>query len=89
MRSPRVTAVAIGAALASNCVPCIEYHIPKARSAGITDAEIEEAIAIAHTVRKVPTRKVLQTARALVGQEEENASETAEVAGGCAVCDAA
>ena len=25
--------VALGAALASNCVPCIEFHVPAARKA--------------------------------------------------------
>jgi 4-carboxymuconolactone decarboxylase len=32
--------VALGAAIASNCVPCIEYHIPEARKAGLDDQQI-------------------------------------------------
>ncbi|MEN9728404.1 MAG: hypothetical protein RL434_2770, partial [Pseudomonadota bacterium] len=30
--------VALGAALAANCVPCIEFHVPAARKAGLTEA---------------------------------------------------
>ena len=52
--------VAIGAALASNCVPCIIYHVKQARSCGITDDLIKEAVDIADKVRKVPAEKVFQ-----------------------------
>ena len=58
--------VSLGAALASNCVPCIEHHIPQARTAGIGDAEIAEAIAIADRVRQVPAAKVLDVAHKLM-----------------------
>jgi len=60
---------AIGAAIASNCVPCIEYHIPQARKAGLSDAQIREAVRLADKVRQVPARKVLDTAKALLGEE--------------------
>ena len=58
--------VALGAAVASNCVPCVEYHIPKAREAGLTDAELTEVLELADKVRQVPAEKVLDTAQALV-----------------------
>ena len=54
--------VALGAALGSNCVPCIEYHIPEARKAGLTDSQISEAVRLADKVRQVPARKVLNAA---------------------------
>lgn len=54
--------VAIGAALASNCVPCVEFHIQAARKAGLTDAEISEAITFADKIRRVPANKVLEAA---------------------------
>ncbi len=54
--------VALGAAMGSNCVPCIEYHIPQARKAGLTDSQISEAIQLADKVRQVPARKVLDAA---------------------------
>lgn len=56
--------VALGAALASNCVPCIEFHVPAARKAGLSDAEIAEALAVADKIRQVPAAKVLDAAQA-------------------------
>lgn len=64
--------VALGAALASNCVPCIEYHVPEARKAGLSDEEIGEAIALSDKVRKVPADKVLNVAQTLVGKKAES-----------------
>lgn len=58
--------VALGAALGSNCVPCIEYHITQARKVGLTDQEIRAAILLADKVRQVPARKVLEAARSLL-----------------------
>lgn len=58
--------VALGAAPGSNCVPCIEYHIPASIKAGLTDAQISEAIRLADKVRKVPARIVRDTAIDLV-----------------------
>ena len=58
--------VALGAAIASNCVPCIEYHVPAARRAGLGDVEIKEAVRIADKVRRVPARAVLETALARI-----------------------
>ena len=61
--TPReIELVALGAAMGSNCVPCIEYHIPQARKAGLTDAQIHAAIHQADKVRQVPARKVLEAA---------------------------
>ena len=54
--------VALGAALSSNCVPCIEYHVPKALESGLSDAEIHAAIELADKIRQVPARKVLEAA---------------------------
>lgn len=56
--------VALGAALASNCVPCVEFHVPAARQAGLSDAEITEALGVADKIRQVPAAKVLDAARA-------------------------
>ena len=62
--------VALGAALGSNCVPCIEYHIPEARKAGLSDGQIGEAIRLADKVRQVPARKVLAAALAMLPQAD-------------------
>lgn len=62
--------VAIGASLASNCVPCITYHIAKARKLGLSEAEIDEAVALADKVRQVPARAVLDAAQRAQPAEE-------------------
>jgi len=75
------TLVGLGAALASNCVPCIEYHIPRARQAGCSEVQIKEAVKIADKVRRVPARLVLQTAMARI---QDNPTDTVEKnAAGC------
>jgi len=73
--------VAIGASIASNCVPCIEHHVPEARKAGLGDGQIEEALRIADMVRRVPARKVLQAARAIL--EETSGGPAATSGRGC------
>lgn len=60
--------VALGAALGSNCVPCIEHHIPEAKKAGLGAAEVAEAIRLADTVRQVPARKVLEAAQKMLSE---------------------
>jgi AhpD family alkylhydroperoxidase len=60
-RNERVL-VALGAAMGSNCISCIEYHIPEARQAGLTDSQITEAIRLSDNIRQVPARKVLDAA---------------------------
>jgi 4-carboxymuconolactone decarboxylase len=73
--------VALGAAIASNCVPCIEFHIPEAKQKGLSDRQIKEAIQVADKVRRVPARMVLQTALAKIN---EGSMEAASEAGcGC------
>ena len=68
--------VALGAALGSNCVPCVEYHVPEARKAGLTDAEIQEAIQLADKVRQVPARKVLEAALGLLPTSPPSSPES-------------
>ncbi|HEU0226027.1 MAG TPA: carboxymuconolactone decarboxylase family protein [Steroidobacteraceae bacterium] len=58
--------VALGAAMGSNCVPCVEYHIPESRKAGLSDAQIHAAIQHADKIRQVPARKTLQAALRLL-----------------------
>ena len=58
--------VALGAAMGSNCVSCVEYHIPESRKVGLSDPEIHEAIQHADKIRQVPARKTLQAALKLL-----------------------
>jgi 4-carboxymuconolactone decarboxylase len=69
--------VALGAAMGSNCVPCIEFHVPASREAGLTDAQISEAIRLADKLRQVPARKTLDAALNLLFKSAP-AAETAK-----------
>jgi 4-carboxymuconolactone decarboxylase len=60
---------AIGASIASNCIPCIEYHIAEARRVGLPDDQIKEAVRLADRVRRVPARKVMETAYAILSDK--------------------
>jgi 4-carboxymuconolactone decarboxylase len=76
--------VALGAALGSNCTPCVEYHIPESRKAGLTDLEIHAAIQHADKIRQVPARKALQTALKLLPSAAGDAGNAATAEGcGC------
>lgn len=42
---------AIGASIGCNCRPCVDHHIPKGRDAGLSEAELADAVAAARAVR--------------------------------------
>ncbi len=44
--------IAVGASIAANCQPCLQYHVGKARENGADDEEIRMAIAVGKTVRQ-------------------------------------
>jgi AhpD family alkylhydroperoxidase len=41
---------AIGASIGANCRPCIEHHLPAGREAGLSESELADAVATAHSV---------------------------------------
>lgn len=59
--------VAIGAAVASNCIPCIAYHIKQSRKTGLDDEQIREAIDLSQQIREIPATQVVKTALAQLG----------------------
>lgn len=50
--------IAVGAAVTANCLPCLEYHVGKAREVGAAGDEIREAIEMGRTVRKGAAAKL-------------------------------
>ncbi len=50
--------IAVGASIAANCQPCLQYHEPKARKSGAGSEEIAAAIEIAKAVRKGAAAKM-------------------------------
>ena len=62
--------IALGAASASNCVPCLEYIYEKAITSGVSLAEIKRASDIAEQVKKGAHIALSNTISDLVGENE-------------------
>ena len=48
----------LGASIASGCRPCTKYHLKRSSEAGLTDVEIEKAIAFVISIRDNVTRSM-------------------------------
>ncbi len=65
--------IALGAAYAVNCQPCMEVHRQKAIEAGLTNEEMRAAIQVAEAVRTGAHKKAKQYANDMFGDiREEN-----------------
>ncbi|MEX1092965.1 MAG: arsenic metallochaperone ArsD family protein, partial [Acidimicrobiia bacterium] len=60
---------AIGAAIGSNCEPCLEYHYAEARKLGLTNDDLALAVRTAETVKAVPAKKMVDTSARLLKVE--------------------
>jgi len=63
--------IALGAAYAVNCQPCMEIHKKKAIEAGLSNEEMTAAIKVAEAVRTGAHRKTMQFAGNLFGEVKE------------------
>lgn len=63
--------IALGAAYAVNCQPCLEFHKRKATEAGLTPEEMQAALRVAEAVKTGAYKKAMQFAGALFGDIEE------------------
>ena len=64
--------------LASRCAPCFDAHFKKARSLGITQAELDEVAWCAIAMGGAPVRMFYQEALARVTASNPSAGRTAE-----------
>jgi len=64
--------VAIGAAIAANCEPCLRYHVKAATEMGVTSVDIARAVEMAAKVKDVPHRAVLQLAARLTQSDGDD-----------------
>ncbi len=63
--------IALGAAYAVNCQPCMELHKQKAIEAGLTEEEMNAAIKVAEAVKAGAHKKAMQFASNLFGEVKE------------------
>lgn len=73
--------IAVGASIAANCQPCLEYHVAKAKEHGVTDLEITEAIDTGRMVRRGAAGKMDKLALTVL--ESAVVSDTKDPECGC------
>ncbi len=61
--------VAIGAAIAANCEPCLKYHHRKASELGVADEDMVQAVNVALRVKEQPATMMVQLAQRLLAPE--------------------
>jgi AhpD family alkylhydroperoxidase len=70
--------VALGAALACNCEPCLRYHYREAKKLGIGDDDIRSAFDMAAMVKQTPARNAQALAEKLLGSTSTNQTKQEE-----------
>jgi len=65
-----VELIALGASVAVNCQPCLQFHINEALKVGVAESEIKEAIQVGKTVRKGAAYKMDQLVSKLMEDEQ-------------------
>ncbi|MDO8543416.1 MAG: arsenite efflux transporter metallochaperone ArsD [Opitutaceae bacterium] len=68
--------VAIGAAIAANCEPCLRYHLHEAEKLGVTMEDIGGAVAMGAKVKDAPHRNIMRLAARLTGGDPVAAAST-------------
>jgi AhpD family alkylhydroperoxidase len=59
--------VAIGAAIAANCEPCLKHHYHQAQQLGVSKADMARAVEMAAKVKDSPHQSILRLAGRLTG----------------------
>jgi AhpD family alkylhydroperoxidase len=61
--------VAIGAAIAANCEPCLRYHAAEAAKLGVSASDLGRTMELAAKVKDAPHRNILRLAAKLTQNE--------------------
>ena len=64
--------IAIGAAIAANCEPCLKYHYRQAQLLGVSKADMASAVKMAAAVKESPHQAILRLADRLMGASLSN-----------------
>jgi AhpD family alkylhydroperoxidase len=64
--------VAIGAAIAANCEPCLKYHYHEAQQLGVSKADMARAVEMGAKVKDSPHQAILRLADKLTGANLSN-----------------
>ena len=61
--------IAVGAAIAGNCIPCLDWHYKKCIELGIPKDEIKEAIELSKMIKDVPIKKISELVDELLSKK--------------------
>ena len=75
--------VALGAAVGSNCVPCVIFHVQEARNSGLTADEIRQAVDAADKLKRTPATLVLNAAHQELSEISSDPGEEESESSGC------
>lgn len=79
--------IAIGASIGAHCQPCLDHHVGKAKSLGVTMEQIEAAMGIGEMVEKGAMLAMRDFAKNMLTRTKHNSSEccneTASASGKC------
>jgi AhpD family alkylhydroperoxidase len=75
--------VAVAAAMAASCEPCLRSHSRKALAAGLSPEELREAVALADEVKGTPARLIREAAERILSGRAGERAEAATGASGC------
>jgi len=65
--------ICLGVATAANCIPCFEHYFGRAKVAGLTTDEIQEAVDLASQVKKGAHMAIKNCINGLMGEKKEYA----------------
>ena len=76
--------VAMGAAIAANCEPCLKYHYREAQKLGVSKQDMAEAVHMGAKVKDSPHQAILKLADRLTGADLSQPSTEPDVCCGAA-----
>jgi hypothetical protein len=63
-------------AIGCNCIPCLKYPIDKARTLGVSDDDILQAVALGNKVKQTLAKLILQQADRQLGGRVANSMDS-------------
>ena len=75
--------IAVGAAAAVNCRPCLDYHVPQCIKAGALESDVREAIETGFQVNRGAHAKTQDYVEDVITDAKEGCHDDAAAQTGC------
>ncbi len=75
--------ISVGASVACNCHPCLEYHTARAREVGLTDQEIKAATEVGKAVKDGAGKSMEKLIARLLSEKPAPAQQGCDSGRGC------